>query len=301
MLIVFAWPAIHTGPNHLPVALVAPAPVAAGLQQKIEQTRPGAFDLQVKPSEQDARTAIQNREVYGAIVMTPTGPKVLTASAASPAVSQLLGQLPTMMAAQSTSNVEDVVPATTDDPRQAGLAALGLPLVFGGILSAVLLTHLFSSARTRILGVTLVALLAGFGATAIMQFWFGTLSGHYLLNSLTVGLGIAALGTFIMGLEALLGYAGLGLGAVLMMFLANPFSALGSAPQLLPGSWGTFGQLMPPGAFGTLLRSVAFFNGAGSTQPLMVLLCWLAAGLALTWVGSTRKRASGMTRIAQPA
>ncbi|MHA0039857.1 hypothetical protein [Deinococcus sp. PESE-13] len=289
MLTVFAWPAIHTAPNHLPVALVAPAPVAAQLERRLEQARPGAFDLKEKRSAAAARNAIRNREVYGAIVMTQTGPQVLTASAASPAVAQLLAQVPAMMN-PAPSNVTDIKSATASDPRQAGMAAIGLPLVLGGMMSAVMLTRFYRSARARILGLTLTALFAGFGSAAILQLWLGTLSGNYLLNSLTVALGIAALGSFILGLESLLGLAGLGLGAVLMMFLANPFSALSSAPELLPGSWGQFGQLLPPGAFGTLIRSEAFFGGAGSARPLTVLLVWLAAGLLLTWLGSQRKR-----------
>lgn len=300
MLTVFAWPALHTAPNHLPVALVAPAPVAAGLEQKIEQARPGAFDLKVEETEAAARDAIKNREVYGAILMTPTGPKVLTASAASPAVAQMLGQLPAMMNPQPSGQMEDVVPATLDDPRQAGLSAIGLPLVMGSMLSAVLLTNLYRSSRTRMLGLALAALLIGFGATALLQFWFGSLAGSYLLNSLTVSLGIASLGAFILGMEARFGFAGLGIGAALMMFIGNPFSAIASAPQMLPGSWGAFGQLLPIGAFGTLMRSVSFFDGAGATQPLIVLLCWLTVGVAMTWISSTRKKANASTETVAP-
>lgn len=292
MLTVFAWPAIRTAPNHLPVALVAAAPVAAQLEQKIEQAKPGAFDLKRVENEQVAREAIKNREVYGAILMVPNGPKVLTASAGSPAVAQMLGQLPTMLNPQPNSQVEDVVPATLDDPRQAGLISIGLPLVMGGMLSAVLLTNLYRSARTRILGLTLAALLIGFGATGLLQFWLGSLTGNYLLNSLSISLGIGALGAFILGMEATLGFAGLGIGATLMMFIGNPFSALGSAPQLLPGSWGAFGQLLPIGAFGTLMRSVAFFDGAKAATPLITLVCWLAVGLVMIWLGSQRKKAA---------
>jgi hypothetical protein len=63
-----------------------------------------------------------------------------------------------------------------------------------------------------------------------------------------------------------------------------------SAPEMLPTGWGTLGQLLPPGAAGTALRSVSFFDGAGAARPLAVLGCWLLAGLLLCGVGSVRAR-----------
>jgi hypothetical protein len=106
-----------------------------------------------------------------------------------------------------------------------------------------------------------------------------------------VALSIAATSVAILGLEWLLGRIGLGLGAATMMLLGNPLSGLTSAPEMLPSGWGDLGQLLPPGAAGTALRSVSFFDGAGSSRPLLVLACWLAGGLLLCVVGALRTRA----------
>ena len=292
LLTAFAWPAVHTAPNHLPLAVVAPAPALAQLQSRLDAARPGAFELRAVADEAEARQAILSREVYGALLLTSGTPKVLTASAASPAAAQLLAQLPTLLSPTTPSAVEDIMPASAADPRQAGLAGAALPLVFSGMFSAVMLTRLYRSARTRVTGLMLVALLAGLGITAILQLWFGTLAGSYLLNSLVVSLGVAAIGAFIFGLEAVLGFVGLGLGGATMLLLGNSFSALGGAPELLPSSWGAFGQLLPPGAFGTLLRSVAFFDGAGWQTPTLTLGVWVVAGLSLVIVGSAQRRRS---------
>ena len=290
LLIIFAWPNVRAAPNYLPVGLVAPAPVAQRLQQQLEQARPGGFDLHRYTTEGEARQAIRGREVYGAFVITASGPKVLTASAASPLVAQLLTQVATSLnPVRAASNVTDVVPATSADARQAGLGAVALPLVFGGMLSGLLLTRLFRRGRERVLGALLVAVFAGFSLTGILQGWFGTLQGDHWTNSLVVALGVGATVAFVLGLEANLGAAGLGLAAAVNLLLGNPFSALGSAPELYPGVWGAFGQLLIPGAFGHLLRSVAFFGGARSSAPLLVLSAWLAAGLGLVLIGSRRR------------
>jgi hypothetical protein len=66
------------------------------------------------------------------------------------------------------------------------------------------------------------------------------------------------------------------------MLLGNPFSGMSSAPEMLPGIWGFIGQCLPTGAAATLLRSVAYFDGARSAGPWTVLGIWAGAGLLLT-------------------
>jgi hypothetical protein len=83
---------------------------------------------------------------------------------------------------------------------------------------------------------------------------------------------------------------GLALGAATVVLLGNPLSGLASAPELLPSGWGTLGQLLPPGATGTLLRSVSWFDGAGAGTPLLVLSTWCLAGLLLIGVGAVVRR-----------
>jgi hypothetical protein len=70
------------------------------------------------------------------------------------------------------------------------------------------------------------------------------------------------------------------LGALTMIFIGNPFSGVGAAPELLPGPVGGLGQLLPPGAGGNLLRSTGFFDGAGAGDHAVVLAIWAVAGLA---------------------
>lgn len=69
-----------------------------------------------------------------------------------------------------------------------------------------------------------------------------------------------------------------------------------------PAPWGEIGQLLPPGAAVTLLRSAAFFDGAGSVRPLIVLAAWVAGAFVLLAVGGLRGRAEDETvRDREPA
>lgn len=87
------------------------------------------------------------------------------------------------------------------------------------------------------------------------------------------------------GLITLIGPAGIGLSAALMVFVGNPFSGITSAPELLPKFVGDIGQWLPPGAGANLLRSTAYFGGAGSGGHIAVLVLWSTLGLAAVALG----------------
>lgn len=75
-----------------------------------------------------------------------------------------------------------------------------------------------------------------------------------------------------------------------MMFIANPLSGMATGWQWLPSPWGFIGQLLPIGSSGTLIRSVAFFDGEGIGMPLSVLFNWVIVGVALTIGGGVKKQ-----------
>ncbi|GHF53882.1 hypothetical protein HNQ07_003531 [Deinococcus metalli] len=295
LLTVFAWPAYRTAPHHLPVGLVTTATLSSRLPALLETSVPGGFSLTTYENEARARLAIKQREVYGAILLDPARPadfKVLTASAGSPAAANVISglgtQVGTVMAAAgfSAPQVEDVVPATAQDPRQATLIGAVLPLVLSGMVTGLLISTRLHRVGARLAAVSLVGLLTGLSMGSVMQFGFHTLTGSYLLNSVVIALAVGSVAALVTGLETVLGLRGLGVAGALLLLLSNPFSALTSAPELLPGWWGPLGQLLPLGAFGRLLRSVAFFGGAGGQGAMWVLVFWLALGLVLIAAGS---------------
>jgi hypothetical protein len=61
-----------------------------------------------------------------------------------------------------------------------------------------------------------------------------------------------------------------------------------TSAAMLPGWSGTLGQLLPPGAAGSLLRSTAFFDGHGALPHATVLLAWLVLGALLCGVSGLR-------------
>ncbi|MBC7301923.1 MAG: hypothetical protein H5T78_13320 [Nocardia sp.] len=304
MLIAFAWPAVNIGPRDLPIAVAGPA--SAQLTQQLQQRDPEAFEITTLPDASAARNALADREIYGAIVTGNGAPQVMVASAASPAVAQQLTALAQQLSGVPAVAVEDVVAADPDDPRGAGFGSMVLPLVMSGMAAGILLTLLIPAFGARLAGLTTFAIAGGLVSTLVFHTWLSIIPGSYLELAAIAGLASFAVAATIVGLAAAIGRPGIGLGALTMLLIGNPFSAATSAPELLPQPWGTLGQLLPPGAAASLLRSVAYFDGAGAAGPLAVLLVWAAAGLALLGVGALRSRgeiepSTTPERVAVPA
>ncbi|WP_062313810.1 ABC transporter permease [Demequina rhizosphaerae] len=292
MLVAFGLPAVSSGPHDVPIAVVAPDEAATQITGALDQAQPGAFDVTIAASEDEAIAMIRDREVYGAFVVGQDGLSVDIATAASPAVAQVLTAVGEGAAAQlgAPATVNDVVPTTEDDPRAIGLTAGALPIALGGFIAGVATTLLVAGTGRRLAAVGAFAVIAGLAMTAILQFWFGTFDGSFWATAAAAMLGIIATSAIVLGLESLLGRPGIGVAALLVVLLGNPLSGLASAPEMLPTPWGAIGQLLPPGATGTLLRNVAFFDGAAIATPILVLLGWLALGVALLAIAGLRAR-----------
>ncbi|WP_040775996.1 hypothetical protein [Nocardia pneumoniae] len=290
MLIAFAWPAANIAPRDLPLAVTGPqAGMVAG---KLAERSPDAFEITTAADEAAARAAIADREVYGAIVTGDGPPRVLIASGASPAVAQQLTQIGQQLSGAPAARVEDVVPADSDDPRGTAFGAMVLPLVMSGIAAGVLLALLIPAVGGRVIGLVTFGLAGGLLSMAIIQGWMSLVPGSYPVLAAVAGLVSFAVAGSVVGLATVVGRAGIGIAALTMLLIGNPFSAATSAPELLPQPWGAIGQLLPPGAAASLLRSVAFFDGAAAAGPLLVLLVWGAVALALLGVGALRGRSA---------
>ncbi|RKR88616.1 hypothetical protein BDK92_2944 [Micromonospora pisi] len=280
---LFAAPAAHLTPRDLPIAVAGPATAAEALVARLAAAQPGAFDPRTLTDPAEADRALRDREVYGAFVVGPDGITLHTASGASPTVTALLTEV--ARAAGGPVRVVDVVPADPDDPRGTGFAAGFLPLGMVGMLAGVLLALLVASRVARLVGLLAFGVLAGLAGAAVLQGWLGVLSGGYLANAAAIGLFALAVSATMTGLAALFGRPGIALGAVTIFLVGNSLGAVATAPELLPRPWGAVGQWLPVGAGADLLRSTAFFDGAGATAPLAILAGYAVVGLSFVSIG----------------
>jgi hypothetical protein len=289
----FAWPAARTAPRDLPLGVAGPVAATAQVEKRLAQQE-GAFEIHRYADEGAARDAVEDRTVYGAVVVTSQGTELLTASAASPFVAQLLQQVVTEQAAASGVQVRtvDVVAAPKADPRGSVLNASVLPLALAGIAAGSAVTLLGLRGTRAAVALVGAAALVGVVAAALAHNWLEVLTGNWWAEAGSLALATLAVSAAVAGLAALLGQAGTGIAAGVVMLLGNPFSGATTAPRVLPEPVGTIGQWLPPGAGTTLLRSVSFFDGAAATGPALTLTWWAALGLgAVLLGGALRTRA----------
>ena len=298
LTLAFAWPSADMGPNEVPIAVIGDDATVEQVQGQLDEAQPDAFDVTAVADAQEAETLIEEREVYAAFQIAPDGVTLYTATAASPTVARLVTGMAEQIAAQMGQATGTEVPVTTedlvalpaDDPNGAGLAASGLPLAAGGIVMAALIASAVRGSGRQIAAAIIAPLAIGAGVASVMLYVLESIDGEFIPVAGALALATGATGWFILGLRKLLGAAGLGIGAVVVMLVGNPLSGMTGAPELLPAPWGEFGQYLTPGAGATLLRTTAYFDGNGGATAIWVLAAWLAAGVVLFTIGAVRAK-----------
>lgn len=292
MVFAFTAPAAHTSPHKVPLALSAPAPQRAALEQRLNQAAPGAFAVHEVADETAARAALTDRDAYGAVVVDSSGPHLLVASAASPTVAAMLTEVGSHLAATApATEVTDVVPASAKDPHGGAFTSMVLPVVMSSLIGGVLITLKLRRLRDRALGALLFAVGGGLVLTLIAGHLLAFLPGSYFALTAAIGASALAVAGFTTAAASLIGPRGFPVAGTVMMLLANPLSAAASAPELLPTPWGAIGQDLPAGAAATLIRSTAFFDGNGGTHAAVVLSLWIGgAAVMLTAAGRRARR-----------
>ena len=302
IVIAFLWPTITSSVKSLPIGVVGPSEVTSQLEDALDEKSPGTFEFIDAGDRAEAVDLIESRAVYGAIVLGDS-PEVLTASAGSPVVSQLLGSLAPALQGQLNAaaaaqgiplaspivvTVTDVVPLASTDPRGAGLTSASFPLVLGGMLGGIAISIAVVGVWRRVTAVLVYAAVAGLGLAGIMQGWFGALQGDYLVNAAAIALALLSISGVIVGFVSLLGRPGIAVGPIVYLLIANPISAAAQPPEFLAQPWGAVGQWFPPGAAATLLRDLSYFPSASTAFPWLVLGVWAVGGLLVALAGHFR-------------
>ena len=179
-----------------------------------------------------------------------------------------------------------VVPLSESDSSGTGLAIAAFPLVMGGTIGGMLSLTLINGTWRRFATATLYSVIAGALTTLILSTWFGFIPGDFATLWAAFGATYLATAFFIVGVGALSSpLIGLAVGAVITMFIGNPISGATMPSVFLPGAWGQIGQMLVPGASSTLLRSIAYFPEAATSDQWLVLGSWIAFGLLAGVIG----------------
>lgn len=287
-----SYPPLHAAPHDLPIGVAGPASAVQQLSAPLAGQR-GVFNVHSYPDANAARAAIENRDIYGAIVVTHSGPALLVASAADARIAQLLRARASRLGGGHTVPVTDVVPGSPKDPAGAGSLTTLLPLVLLSIAMGAVLGVVDKRSWRLLLWCAGASVAAG-AAVAGVSSALGIFTGSYWPDAGAFALLVFALSSVSAGLSRVAVLRPLeGLLALVMLFIGIPSAGATVPPELLAQPWRAIGPYLPPAATLDTLRGVTFFDGAAIGAPLAVLAGWSALGLILLgvpWIMHLRSR-----------
>jgi hypothetical protein len=281
--------------------------VAAALEAKA----PDELSVRAVPDLDAAKREIAERDVYGAVVPSPSGgiDTLVIASAASNQVANFLRNSIGRPTPAATPKIIDAAPWPEDDSGGLAIGLLVTVVILGGTVGVIgmaqVLPRFEGHPRQGILPLTYLAgyaLVFGIAITAIAAaFGVGTDApviervGAFFLLSLGCTASTAAM-------IALLGPAGSAVTALLYFVLGSQISGAGTAPQFLPGFWRELGQHLPAGGGTTLLRNLFYFPDASSAAAIRLLVAYAAVGLiALVVISLVRARRAAAAGEGRPS
>jgi len=276
-------------PHDIPVGLVGPAPAVQQISTAFGTNAPGAFQFTSYGSEAEARRALDSRSIDGALVLDGPSPRLIVAGAAGDAsTSVITAAITNIFKAQgATVAVETVHPFAAGDSHGLVLFFVVVAVIISTLVTQALL---FGTARdagfgARLIVVLAFAVLAGpvaMGTAAWIAGGYG--SGFWAAVGLVM-LAAIAVGTVVSGSARLLGAAGLGLAALVVVLLDLVTSGGPVGSQLLPDFYRWLAPWMPAGPLYSALRGALYFDGEGLAGPLLVISGWLLGGAVLMGLG----------------
>ncbi|MEU5715221.1 DUF3533 domain-containing protein [Streptomyces sp. NPDC020403] len=294
-------------PTDVPFGVVAPQQVSGQLVTRLDGLPGDPLAPRTVTDAAEARRQIENRDLDGALIVSPTGTEdtVLVASGGGTVLATTLVKIIKEAEASQRRTVRavDVAPASPDDFDGLSSFYLVVGWCVGGYLCASILAISAGAKpanRERALirtGVmALYSIAGGIGGAVIIGPILGALPGSVWGLSGLGALVVFAVGMITLALQALTGIVGIGLAVLLIVIAGNP-SAGGAFPlPMLPDFWRAIGPALPPGAGTWVARSIAYFHGNAVTGPLLVLSAWAVVGTALTLLLAMRRRSPEAAR-----
>jgi hypothetical protein len=277
-------------PHDIPVGVAGPPPAVAQVTGAFSSNAPGTFQFTAYTSEDQARAALDARDIDAVLVLAGGAPKLIVAGAAGDAITGLATAVFTRaFAAQGTQLAVEVThPFASGDPHGLILFFLVLATIVATfVVQAILLVRGRGARLSTWLGVVAgwaaAAGLAGVGMSA----W---IVGGYDLTGATTMAGLIALaalatGSVTAGLTRLLAEPGLGLAGLLVVLLDLISSGGPAGQEFLPDAYRALSPWMPAGQLFSAFRGALYFDGNGVATPVLALGAWLIAGLVLMLVG----------------
>jgi hypothetical protein len=288
-------------PRDVPIAAVGTPQIA----QAIEAQAPDRLDVRAVPDLAAARQAIDEREVYAAVVPGPHGVRELViASSASNQVANFMRKTLGAATPQNVPRIGDAKPLPEDDSAGSSIPLLVQLLILGGSVGILgfrrVLPRFQAEPRSGVLPIAALvayALAFGLAVTGISEeFGVGT-DAAFLDRVLVFSFISLAVTASTAAMVSLIGAAGSAVAGTLFFVIGSQISGGNTALEFLSPFWSGLGEHLPGGAGTALVRDVLYFPDAPMGEPIATLAAYVGVGvlvvLGLSALRSRRPAASG--------
>ncbi|MFJ6463167.1 DUF3533 domain-containing protein [Streptomyces sp. NPDC091387] len=280
--------------HRVPLAVTAPTTeIADNAFYRLALLHCEPVDPRRVADEAAAREQIRDREVDGALLLSPRGGAdlLLVAGGAGPSLAEeLAARVATAEERYGrTVRVQDVVPFAPGDARSVSSFSLVVGWCGGGMLCGWALSfggggRQGGARRTpAAMGVlVLYSVVAGLLGALVARPLLHAVPGSFWALWGIGSLLVLAVGALTLALHELIGVPAVAVALVVLVVVVLGMPSAGGvyATELLPAFWRTIGPALPPGAGLDAARSVAYFGGNGAGGPLWTLAAWAAGGVA---------------------
>ncbi|MFI1648515.1 hypothetical protein ACH4XT_16465 [Streptomyces avidinii] len=261
----------------MPFGTVGPSPLLAATEKNL------SLKVSQYPDEQAAKDAIDQAEIYGALIPGQASNILLvvpTLSDVAPLDLAANFEIAAKKLGQPLS-VQQYAPhpLAKKDPFGLVVSLMLVPLLVGGYMASTMLRTVTGSAtgRRRLTALLGFSVVAGLVVNLVVGLW---LQGYPLEKFWIVwpilSLIVAVVALVAAVLQKLLGAAGTLVTVIVVMLFGKPSSGGANGVPYLPAFWRDIGPFLPPRNAYILLRNTIYFDGHGTTQALVVLLVYLA-------------------------
>ena len=283
-------------PRDVPVAAVGTPAVAQALEAKA----PGELSVRAVPDMAAAKRAIDEREIYAAVVPGAQGVRELViASSASNQVANFMRKTLGAATPQNVPRIVDAKPLPEDDSAGSSIPLLVQLLILGGSVGILgfrsVLPRFQASPRGGVLPIAALvayALAFGLAVTGISSaFGVGT-DAAFMDRVLVFSFISLAVTASTAAMVSLIGAAGSAVAGTLFFVIGSQISGGNTALEFLSPFWSGLGEHLPGGAGTALVRDVLYFPDASMTEPIATLAAYVGAGVLVVLAMSAVRRRS---------
>jgi hypothetical protein len=282
-------------PHEVPIAVVGSPRQVAAVSAELHAVNSGGFNVQRLPSGASAADAVRNRQVAAAYIRTSaSSPELYVARAASAIRANYLQTVFTQIAAATHATppqLVDLVPLLPGDSG-TGVFFYVFPVMMVAVITVLVLLQKAPtwSIEQRMATVAVIGVLGA--ATAyvtavnlkVLPNELELLACAFCLNQVV--------GQMAVGLAPILKQHFLPVVMTWILVFSVPSAGATMVSDLIPTGLRYLSDVLPLAQAVSIVRSVAYFRGAQTLGPWLVLLVWGILALIVLSVARSRTRGS---------